>query len=582
LNALQSSYGLFRKFRAPLLLAALTFLAYQPSLKSDFVYDARDEILAEGFITSPANLSAVLSFKVLGTHLLLGDRPGHLLYLMLNAAVWGKEPWGYHLSSNLLHAANAALLFVFAHRLLAAEPDEDPGAIPVKIEVALATAILIFALHPLAVEAVSGISYSSDLLVMFFTLLGLLAATAFRPDHLRTAVPAGCLGVVCAFAAVTCKESGIAAAFLPAVYWFLFRRRETKGPWFLFLGGAMAVTAAFLAARFYFAPSDQDHLHYLGGSFPQVFLIQPRFWVFMMGKLVWPVNLSADYTLENVGGISLPLALLILATVVSLQVWLAAKSRLGAMGVAFYWLGLATVSNFLPLHRILADRFYYLPLAGAVMQLLAVVLMAARSRLGFWMAVTPLLIALLPLTLLTLKREAVFGNELALWTDTIEASPFSATAHTGLGDALLDEGRVEQAIAQYRKALGIDPNFANAHFNFGNALVQQGGMDRAMAEYQKTVAIKPDFFQAHYNLGNRLFQMGRVDEAIAQYQATLKIDPSFALAHTNLGIAFSQKGEMEKAVAEFEEVVRLNPHDGDAQNNLARAREIARQSAATK
>src|SRR5260221_7759823 len=94
----------------PLLLAIVTFLAYWPSLKSDFVYDARAEILEERFITSLSNLPAVLSLKVLGMNLMLGARPGQMLYLMLIAAVCGKEPFRYHLCSNLLHAANLAVL----------------------------------------------------------------------------------------------------------------------------------------------------------------------------------------------------------------------------------------------------------------------------------------------------------------------------------------------------------------------------------------------------------------------------------------------------------------------------------------
>ena len=104
-----------------LLLAVVAFLVYWPSLKSDFVYDARVEIIDEGFITSLSNLPAVLSLKVLGMNLTLGPRPGQILYLMLIAAVCGKEPFGYHLSSNLLHAANVALLFVLLCRLIATE-----------------------------------------------------------------------------------------------------------------------------------------------------------------------------------------------------------------------------------------------------------------------------------------------------------------------------------------------------------------------------------------------------------------------------------------------------------------------------
>ena len=107
----------------PLVLAAVTFLAYLPSLGSDFVYDARKEILEEGFVSSLSNLPQVLSLKVLGTSLLLGPRPGQLLYLMGIYAVCGPHPSGFHLASLLLHAANVALLLVVAHAVAAGRRD---------------------------------------------------------------------------------------------------------------------------------------------------------------------------------------------------------------------------------------------------------------------------------------------------------------------------------------------------------------------------------------------------------------------------------------------------------------------------
>jgi hypothetical protein len=219
----------FQKFVSsawlPLLLAAVAFLVYLPTLKSDFVYDARVEILEEGFITSLANLPAVLSFKTLGMNLLLEDRPGHLLYMMLIAAVSGKDPWGYHLGSNLLHAANVALLFVLLRRLIAPDMTRLDRDAALKVQWALVAVTLIFALHPIATEPVAAVSYSSDLLMTFFTLLALLAATAFRPGNFRAAILTGSAGTLCCFAAVISKESGIAAALLLIVYWFLFRRR---------------------------------------------------------------------------------------------------------------------------------------------------------------------------------------------------------------------------------------------------------------------------------------------------------------------------------------------------------------------
>jgi Flp pilus assembly protein TadD len=459
-------------------------------------------------------------------------------------------------------------LFVLLLRLIARETTGLARSELGKVRWAAVAATLIFALHPIAVEPVAEVNYSSDLLVTFFTLLALLAATIFRPGNFRTTLIPGALGTLCAFAAVACKESGIAVALVLMVYWFLFRRHEAKKPWLLFLGAATVVTGAFLAARFLFAPPSPVPLGYLGGSFPQVFLIQPRLWVFMMGKLVWPVQFSADYTLENVSGLSTPLALAILIVVILLQGWLAARSRVGALGVALYWLGLATVSNFIPLHRIVADRFYYLPLAGVAMQLLGLLLMTLRSRSGFWMAAIPLLVAILPLTLLTLIREEVFRSDFALWSDTLQVSPFSATAHSNLGWALLQKGELDEAMAECQKALDIYPNFAEAHDNLGIALSQKGRLDEGIAQFQRTLELTPDNAEAHNNLGLALFQKGRVDEGMAQFQKALEINPNFPDAHYNLGNALVQKGRMEAARAEFQRTLEIAPDNAGAHNNL--------------
>ncbi len=553
----------------PLLLGVAAFLVYWPSLKSGLVYDAYAEIVEEGFITSLSNLPDVLSLKVLGmSNLLLGARPGQMLYLMLNAAIWDKDPFGYHLSSNLFHAANVVLLFVLLRRLIAPELAGLSRDSILKIQFAMATVTLIFALHPLMVESVSEVSYSSSLLVTFFTLLALLAATSFRPGNFRVAMLTGGMGTLCAFAAVDSKESGVTAATILIAYWFLFRRKEARLPWFIFLGAAMAVTVAFLAARFLLAPPSTVHLGPIGGSFSRIFLIQPRLWVFMMGKLLWPTHLSADYVPITMIGPSTPIALLILLVVVLLQAWLAWKNRMGALGVALYWLGLATVSNFIPLNRPLADRFYYLPMAGVSMQLLALLLMTLKSNRGFWMATSPFLVALVPLTLLTLTRENVFASDYPLWKDTLQASPRSWTAHSNFGLALYKKGKVDDAMAEYRKALEIDPNYVTAYYNLGVLFFEKGELDTAIAQYRKALELNPDYTEAHYNLGVTLSHVGQVDEAITQFKKTLELDPLFVKASNNLGAIYVQRRQLDEGIDECQRAIKLDPTFAESHYNL--------------
>ena len=551
----------------PWVLALITFLAYVPSLRNDFVSDAHLEIV-EGFVTSLANLPKVLSLQVLSMHLMLSDRPGEMLYLMLNAVLWGKNPLGYHLSSILLHAVNVALLFVLLRRLVATEHPDSKGENFFKIQFALTVAALLFALHPMATESVSEVSFSSSLLVTFFSLVALLAATAFRSAAGKTSLIAATVGVGCGVAAVFTKESGITIPLLLIVYWFLFRRGEDKGPWLFFLGASALTTAAALATILLFAVTKQMHLDYLGGSFSQVFLIQPQLWVFMMGQLLWPTNLAADYTLADMNLPSTPLAFLILAGVVVGQLGLARYSRIGALGVATYWLGLVTVSNFLPLFCIVADRFYYLPLTGVGMQLAAVFLLLARTRWTYGLAVGTTLAALPFLTLLTVTRQAVFANEDALWTDTLHRSPHSALAHFSWGEAYFERGRLDDAVAEFQQALVLNPKNSNACVCIGLIDLRTGQRDDAIIQFQRALEINPQNEDALCSLGTVLCELQRFAEGEPHLRAALALRPDDVSAHTNLAMALAGQGEMEPALTELQTALQIDPNSVQAHYEL--------------
>jgi tetratricopeptide (TPR) repeat protein len=312
-------------------------------------------------------------------------------------------------------------------------------------------------------------------------------------------------------------------------------------------------------------------LGYLGGSLSQVFLIQPRLWVFMIGKLFWPVDFSADYTLENIDGLSTPAACALLTVVLLLQGWLAYRSPIGALGVAIYWLGLATVSNFMPLNRFLADRFYYLPLAGGAMQLFALLLLLLPNKTAFRALLAACLVAVFPLTLLTVIRQQVFTNNFTLWTDTIKVSPFSSGAHNGLGSALAHRDQIDAAIAEYHKALQLQPDWFQAEINLGNAYVQKGNIPLAVHFYEKALDDYPRIPDAHNNLGVLLLRQGNVDAAMAHFQKALELNPYYELAHVNLGTVLMRKGRLQDAVAEFQEALQIEPGEPQAQAGLAAA-----------
>ena len=82
----------------------------------------------------------------------------------------------------------------------------------------------------------------------------------------------------------------------------------------------------------------------------------------------------------------------------------------------------------------------------------------------------------------------------------IQCAPDCVEAHNNLGNALKDQGRLEEATAAYLQALGFNPEFAEIHNNLGNALKDQGHPDEAIAAYRRTIQLKPDSADAHSNL----------------------------------------------------------------------------------
>jgi Flp pilus assembly protein TadD len=166
-------------------------------------------------------------------------------------------------------------------------------------------------------------------------------------------------------------------------------------------------------------------------------------------------------------------------------------------------------------------------------------------------------------------QTSYWRNSESLWTHTLACTSDNFIAHNNLGTALPQKERVDEAIAQYQKALQINPDSAEAHNNLGSALLQKGSVDEALAHCQRALQIKPDSAEVHNNLGNALLQKGRVDEAIAQYQQALQIKPDNAKAHNNLDNALLQKGRVDEAIAHYQKALQIKPDSPDVLNNLA-------------
>lgn len=150
----------------------------------------------------------------------------------------------------------------------------------------------------------------------------------------------------------------------------------------------------------------------------------------------------------------------------------------------------------------------------------------------------------------------------------IAQEPEHAEAHYRLGYVLSLQGRLEEASACCERALALDPAHVDALCNKGFILIQQGRVEEAMAGYRRALEIQPDHVKAQYNLAVLLLRQGRADEAAAGLRRALEREPGFAEAHYQLGNALVGRGRTDEAAACFRAVIALRPDHAEAQINL--------------
>jgi predicted Zn-dependent protease len=83
----------------------------------------------------------------------------------------------------------------------------------------------------------------------------------------------------------------------------------------------------------------------------------------------------------------------------------------------------------------------------------------------------------------------------------------------------MPQGRTDQALQEFQKALALDPLSAIVNTNYGSALTQARRFPEALAQFQKVQAGDPNFPAAHYKLSQLYAMMGRFGDAVTEIRA---------------------------------------------------------------
>jgi tetratricopeptide (TPR) repeat protein len=149
----------------------------------------------------------------------------------------------------------------------------------------------------------------------------------------------------------------------------------------------------------------------------------------------------------------------------------------------------------------MADRYTYIPLIGLFIIIAWGLPDLLPTRRGYRLCLAGVTaMAMVAVMTLTFQQVGYWKNSATLFAHTLRVTRDNALAHTHLGLALSQSGRLRDAIAEYRKALALSPIQPRIHNNLGVALYRSGEISAAVAHFRAALAVRPDFIDARHNL----------------------------------------------------------------------------------
>jgi len=489
---------------------------------------------------------------------------------MLDVQLFGMWAGGHHFTNLLLHLVNTLLLCGVLHRMTAAWGRS-------------AFVAGLFAVHPLHVESVAWVAERKDVLSTLCWMFTLWSYVAYvqQPGRRRYA-----LVILCFALGLLAKPMLVTLPFVLLLldYWPLRRMmvddaEPGDGVQRLHPGAllreklpliALAITSSIVTLVV------QQRGGAVGGfdAFPLGLRLANALisYVAYILKMIWPVRLAIFYPYPR----SFPVWQLIAAA--TLLIGASAGAVMGAKRRPYLLVGwlwyLATLVPVIGLVQVggqaMADRYTYIPLIGLFVAFAwgaADIGMPPRFKRMVLTAAAGLLLVSLAITARAQVQHWV--NSVALWQHASSVTRDNFFAHHEYGNALSEQGRVDEAFAQYSEAARVKPDFDNAHISLGVLLLNRGQLDQAFREFSEALRIKPDSPKAHNNLGVVLARQGKLTEAAVHHREALRLWPWYAEAHNNLGLVLVAEGKSNEAIAQFSETVHLKPGFAAAHHNLA-------------
>lgn len=564
-----------------MLIIAATLLVYWPALRNGFVWDDTALVLRDPLIRSwrliPEGFRHFLFLDATASNFY---RPIQRLSFVFDYQVYGfDQPWGWHLTSILVHAGAAIALFFAANGLLA--------QIEARARQRIAClAAVIWAIHPLATSAVTYVAGRADPLAALFGFAGLaLGLTGIQAQRRAGLWKLG--AALCLFLAMLSKESGL--IFLPLWLLILAWRKETRRllvPWAVI---AVVIVAAYSGLRFTAekVPPPQ--------AAPAPAAIRPilaaRAFAGYAGVLVWPADLhmERDVTTHPLGNPEATLrhahaleyqtlagVLLLIGFVFWMRHCFRRESTAALCLVAFV-IAYLPISNVFPLNATIAEHWLYVPSAFLFLAAALTVrahwetLTAPRWRRGALAGLAVAWVGLL--VFIGFTRQADWRDQRTFITSTMAAGGESARMLMNLGNVEFGAGHQEAALGLYREALRRTPDQPIIWLGYASILLRAHdfeGARQALAHAETSPLLTADCFNLRASLESAA--AGR-DPGDLLRKAVAAAPENWSIRKRYIEYLHGQPGQQQATLRELHDFLQQHPFRAETWRMLATALE---------
>lgn len=552
---------------AALFLLSFSFGVYAFSLKSEFVWDDVEVLEKSSFSIKSWQIKSILIPSInKRQNVATYYRPLIFLSNLLDRSLWGISTFGFHLS-NVIFNSFSTVAFYFLVWLVFKEFGVD------RREIKAFFSSILFALHPMHVESVSWIAGRTDVLCGLFFFLAfifhvlsdrnswflIVGAFTFYLSLLSKEVAVAFPIVALGFDLLSHKLLNRKSALKYMVYMLLVFI-------YFYIRGRALISIPDVVSQF--VPS---HTHQGFQILDNLKIVLNSYTIYL-NKLVFPFEFNAYivsvpkdsyYFISSI----IVILLLLIIGVISIR----RRERVGAFSIFWIIVTLAPssiIAIFVISQAPVAERYLYIPSAGYCL-LIGYLISEFGERKGAEnLAWTIGILLCLSYLFFTIERQSVWKSDLTLWEDTSKKSFFHGVPHSNYGYALMNAGRVDEAIKELLVALSpevINNNRgrADASNNIGIAYSYKKDYKNAEKWFIKALSYDPNYGRAYYHLGLIYLIKGEnenfaSDFRIAEGYLKKSLDLYYCygrafliLAKVNIGL-----GEEEKAKENAERAIK--------------------------